>query len=198
MDSIALAVKLILGHNSCIGAFNSCANSLFHLMSFAEIISVAPMLDVTDRHFNYFLRGISRCTTLYTEMHVDTTLIHQIPNLDFFIGVDRDCADPTVIQLGGSKSEELRQATEIVCAYGGYSEVNLNCGCPSPKVYKRCFGARLMLNPELVRELCSQMVRVSNVPVTVKCRIGADDLDSYEDLTRFIATVHTAGIEHLM
>lgn len=164
-------------------------------MSYPEIISVAPMLEVTDRHFNYFLRGISKCTTLYTEMHVDTTLIHQFSNLEYFIGIDRDCADPTVIQLGGSQAEELKQATEIVCAYGGYSEINLNCGCPSPKVYKRCFGARLMLDPELVRQLVSTMARVSNVPITVKCRIGADDVDSYEDLTRFIATVHMGGVD---
>lgn len=162
-------------------------------MSYPELVSVAPMLDVTDRHFRYFLRGITRCTTLYTEMHVDTTLIHQEANLDFFIGYDKDCTDPTVIQLGGSRPEELRQATELVTANGGYSEINLNCGCPSPRVTKRCFGARLMLEPELVRALVSTMARVATVPVTVKCRIGADDLDSYEDLTKFIATVHSGG-----
>jgi tRNA-dihydrouridine synthase A len=130
-----------------------------------EIVSVAPMLECTDRHFRYFLRGITRCTTLYTEMVVDTTLTHQENNLEFFIGLDRECADPTVIQLGGHDAEDLARASLLCDRYGGYSEINLNCGCPSPKVTKRCFGARLMLEPDLVRELVHSMCRVSSIPV---------------------------------
>ncbi len=98
-----------------------------------------------------------------------------------------------VIQLGGHNAEDLARAAMMCDQYGGYSEINLNCGCPSPRVSKRCFGARLMLEPDHVRELVSSMTRVSSVPITVKCRIGADDLDKYEDLVRFIATVHSGG-----
>lgn len=158
-----------------------------------EVLSVAPMLECTDRHWRYFLRGITRHTTLYTEMYVDTTLINQEPNLEYFIGHDCEHADPTVIQLGGHDAEDMKAAVELVNRIGGYSEINLNCGCPSPRVYKRCFGARLMLEPDHVRELVHAMSRVAAVPVTVKCRIGADDLDSYEDLQRFIETVHSGG-----
>lgn len=154
---------------------------------------MAPMLECTDRHFRYFLRGITKCTTLYTEMVVDTTLLHQRPNLDFFIGNDVSDGGPTVIQLGGHNAEELREATEICSTYGGYSEINLNCGCPSPRVSQRCFGARLMLEPDHVRELVHSMGRVTDLPITVKCRIGADDFDKYEDLTRFVRTVSTGG-----
>jgi tRNA-dihydrouridine synthase A len=82
----------------------------------------------------------------------------------------------------------------MICdQFGGYTEINLNCGCPSPRVSKRCFGAKLMLEPDHVRELVHSMTRVSSIPITVKCRIGADDLDKYEDLTRFIDTVSRGG-----
>jgi tRNA-dihydrouridine synthase A len=126
-------------------------------------------------------------------MIVDTTLMHQRANLDYFIGNDAIEGGPTVMQLGGHNAEELKMATEIVSTFGSYSEINLNCGCPSPRVSRRCFGARLMLEPDHVRELVYSMGRATDLPITVKCRIGADDVDKYEDLTKFIATVGSGG-----
>ena len=86
------------------------------------------------------------------------------------------------------------EATQIISQYGDYSEINLNAGCPSPRVSKRCFGAKLMLNPEHLREICSKMVRCSSVPITLKCRLGVDDHDSYDELTKLIEVVHSTGV----
>ncbi|RHY84867.1 hypothetical protein DYB26_016135, partial [Aphanomyces astaci] len=139
-------------------------------------LSVAPMMDWTDRHYRYMMRLITRRTLLYTEMVVDAT----------------------------------------VCdSYGSFHEININVGCPSPKVSKNCFGARLMLDPAHVRDICHEMRRqVTSTPITVKCRLGVDDFDSYdprvnppfsteltdmvlgryEYLHEFVATVQTSGV----
>jgi tRNA-dihydrouridine synthase A len=128
---------------------------------------------------------------------VDTTLIHQQHNLGVFLKNDVVDGDgDTVIQLGGSNPEEMAEAGGIVQDYanGRYAEMNINCGCPSPKVVGKCFGAKLMLDPPLVRELAYSLVRRVSVPVSIKCRIGADDHDSYEELCEFIDTVRSAGV----
>ena len=158
-----------------------------------EKLSVAPMMECTDRHYRYLMRGITRHTVLYTEMVVDGTVMHQIPNLDFFIGKDIE-EQPSVIQIGGFDPDSVAEAASVVMQYGSkYSEINLNCGCPSPRVSLRSFGARLMLEPELVREIVYKTSRMVSVPVTVKCRIGVDAKDSYDELCDFIHTVSQGG-----
>ena len=157
-----------------------------------EPLSVAPMMDWTHAHWRAYFRGISRKTVLYSEMIVDSTVLHQQTNLDFFLGRQVH-EDPSVIQLGGSVPEDLARATEVLGQYGDYSEFNLNCGCPSEKVSTGCFGAKLMLQPELVREIMHQMQRRTDKPVTVKCRIGVDANDSYDELTHFIQTAASGG-----
>eukprot|EP01035_Chromulina_nebulosa_P002734 gene2734-3723_t len=157
-----------------------------------ERVSIAPMMEWTDPHFRALMRGITKRTVLYTEMVVDDTVLHS-PNLDFYLG-NYGNQHPSVIQLGGSDPTTLAQAAELCERYGGgYGEINLNCGCPSQRVAKKCFGAKLMLQPDLVRQIVSSMSRRVSIPVTVKCRIGADDMDSYEELTRFISEAHQGG-----
>ncbi|GJP73996.1 hypothetical protein CLOP_g4649 [Closterium sp. NIES-67] len=154
-------------------------------------LSVAPMMDWTDCHYRQLARLMSRHTWLYTEMVVDNTLLHQQPHLDRFLLSPRS-QRPVVLQLGGSDPPSLAEATRLALPYA-YDEINLNCGCPSPAVSGHgCFGARLMLSPKLVASICAAMGEVAGaagVPVTVKCRIGVDDCDSYEQLHEFISTV---------
>ena len=159
-----------------------------------ERISVAPMMEMTDSHWRMMLRGITRKTVLYTEMVVDDAVNHtDNSSLDYFIGKNID-ESPSVIQLGGHNPETLGQAAENCEIYGaGYGEINLNCGCPSQRVAKRCFGAKLMLEPHLVREIVHSMVRRVSIPITVKCRIGADDQDSYAELLDFIRAASAGG-----
>lgn len=159
-----------------------------------ELLSVAPMMEVTDRHFRRLLRFLTKKTILYTEMVVDETIIHN-PNLDMFIGRSIE-ENPSIIQLGGHDPELLARAAEICQVYSGdsYGEINLNCGCPSQRVSKRCFGAKLMLEPDLVRQLVYEMGRRVSVPISVKCRIGVDEQDSYDELKNFISTVHQGGV----
>jgi tRNA-dihydrouridine synthase A len=122
-------------------------------------------------------------------MVVDDAVIHS-PNLDFLIGKDVE-EQPSVIQLGGHEPENLAKAADICSTYGGaYEELNLNCGCPSQRVSKRCFGAKLMEEPDLVREIVSQMQRRTHQTVTVKCRLGVDSRDSYEELCQFVLACH--------
>jgi len=105
---------------------------------------------------------------------------------------------PVVVQLGGSDLEKMAKATSI-CASYGYDEININCGCPSPKVKEGSFGAALMLNPQAVYDIANAMIKASNgIPITVKCRIGVDDHDSFEELTKFISTVSSAGVNHFI
>lgn len=157
-----------------------------------ERLSIAPMMEWTDPHYRMLMRGLTKHTVLYSEMVVDDTVIHS-PGLNFFIGKNIQ-EEPSVIQLGGHEPENLARAAELCEQYGGgYGEINLNCGCPSPRVAKRCFGAKLMLEPELVREIVYSMQRRVSIPITVKCRIGADDLDSYDDLTNFIRCASAGG-----
>jgi tRNA-dihydrouridine synthase A len=119
-------------------------------------------------------------------------------NLDYFIGHSH-CEDPLAIQLGGSNPETVGEAAYVAEAWGNYCEINLNVGCPSPRVSRKCFGARLMLDPERVRQITHEMIRkVSRTEVTVKCRIGADDRDSYGDLCQFIEAVRSAGVRRFV
>ncbi len=150
---------------------------------------------LSDAHFRSFLRGLTKRTVMYTEMVVDDIIHHGQDNLDIFIGRNSE-ERPSVIQLGGFDPDRLGSAAEICSRFAGqYDEININCGCPSQRVSKRSFGAKLMLEPDLVREIVHTMNRqVSHaIPISVKCRIGVDANDSYEELCTFIREAHAGG-----
>ncbi|KAL6660442.1 hypothetical protein ACP70R_001988 [Stipagrostis hirtigluma subsp. patula] len=150
------------------------------------LFSVAPMMDWTDNHYRTLARLISRHAWLYTEMVVAETIVHQKDNLDRFLAFPEE-QHPIVLQIGGSNLDNLAKATELANAYR-YDEINLNCGCPSGKVAGHgYFGARLMFDPE--GDAMSAIAANSDVPVSVKCRIGVDDRDSYEELCEFVDKV---------
>jgi len=154
-----------------------------------RLISVAPMMDCTDRHDRYFLRLISKNIKLYTEMIVAKAIIRG--DRDFLLKFNY-LEKPLALQVGGSDPKELAKATKIAEDYG-YDEINLNLGCPSKKVQKNKFGACLMKEPNLVGECVNEMKNVSNLPVTVKTRIGFDDCESYEYLKKFLTIIKNAG-----
>ena len=151
--------------------------------------SVAPMMDRTDRHCRYFHRLLTKRSFLYTEMlHANAVLKGDTEKL---LNHHTD-EHPLVLQLGGSDPSALAEASSISEKFG-YSEVNLNVGCPSSKVQKGRFGAILMKEPKLVAKCISQMKEATTLPVTVKCRIGVDDMDQNIHLDNFINEVSSAG-----
>ncbi|AYV23033.1 tRNA dihydrouridine(20/20a) synthase DusA [Vibrio mediterranei] len=157
----------------------------------ANRLSIAPMLDWTDRHCRYFHRLLSSQTLLYTEMVTTGAIIHG--KGDFLAYNEEE--HPVALQLGGSNPADLATCAKLA-AERGYDEINLNVGCPSDRVQNGRFGACLMAEPELVAECVAAMKEVVDVPVTVKTRIGIDDQDSYEFLTRFVSLVsEKAGCE---
>jgi tRNA-dihydrouridine synthase A len=158
---------------------------------FSRRISVAPMMDYTDRHARYFLRLIAPDVLLYTEMVTTGAILHGDQN--YLLGFDQ-AEHPLALQLGGSDPQQLAECAAIGEGYG-YDEINLNVGCPSPRVSKGSFGACLMLEPQLVAECVAAMRVKVKIPVTVKCRIGVDQHDSYEQLCYFIKSVAAAGCE---
>ncbi len=153
--------------------------------------SIAPMLDWTDPHCRYFHRTLSQHALLYTEMVTTGAILHG--NRDRHLQFNAE-EHPVALQLGGSNPADLAECSRIATAYG-YDEINLNVGCPSDRVQNGRFGACLMAEPELVAECVTAMRQAVSIPVTVKSRIGIDDRDSYEELTRFISTVAAAGCE---
>jgi tRNA-dihydrouridine synthase A len=157
----------------------------------AHRVSVAPMMDYTDRHFRYFIRLMSRHTGLYTEMLTTGALLHGDPRrfLEFHAA-----EHPLALQLGGSEPGQLAACARIAADYG-YDEVNLNAGCPSDRVQQGRFGACLMNEPKLVRECVSAMRAASPLPVTVKTRFGVDERDSYPELVDFISTTAQGGCD---
>ncbi|PCJ20745.1 MAG: tRNA dihydrouridine(20/20a) synthase DusA [Candidatus Cloacimonadota bacterium] len=157
-------------------------------------ISIAPMMDYTDRHYRYFMRQISKKVLLYTEMVVSSTIKYASKDgrLDKYLGFSPQEL-PLCIQLGGNNPQELGEAS-IICQDYGYSEINLNVGCPSNRVQSGAFGACLMKNPNLVAECLLTMKNKVSIPISVKHRIGVDDLDSYEDLSNFIKIVSSVGV----
>lgn len=156
-----------------------------------RLISIAPMMDWTDRHDRYFLRLIAPNVLLYTEMVTANALIYG----DYHkLLVFHPAEHPVALQLGGSEPTKLAQCAKLGEEYG-YDEINLNVGCPSDRVQSGQFGACLMLKPQLVADCVAAMKQAVNIPVTVKCRIGVDEQDSYEQLTHFIETIKQAGCE---
>ncbi|GJM01823.1 MAG: tRNA-dihydrouridine(20/20a) synthase [Rhodomicrobium sp.] len=153
-------------------------------------LSVAPMMEWTDRHCRYFHRQITSQALLYTEMVTAEAIIHgPRERLLSFSAAEH----PVALQLGGSDAANLRQAVLIANEYG-YDEINLNVGCPSDRVQNGRFGACLMQEPETVRSCMEAMAEVATSPVTVKCRIGVDDMDDEKGLANFIETVSKAGV----
>ena len=153
-------------------------------------LSVAPMMDWTDRHCRAFHRVLTRQTLLYTEMAVDKAVIHG--DRDKLIGFEA-AEHPVAIQLGGSDPADLAEASRIAEGYG-YHEINLNVGCPSDRVQSGRFGACLMQEPQLVADCVAAMQAAVSVPVTVKCRIGVDDQEPEEALFTLIDTVRQTGV----
>lgn len=155
----------------------------------ARRLSVAPMMDWTDRDCRYLLRLISRQCLLYTEMVTTGALIHG--DRERFLGHDA-FEYPLALQLGGSEPDELAQCAKMG-EDAGYQEININVGCPSDRVQSGRFGACLMAEPDLVAEGVAAMQHAVDIPVTVKTRLGIDDYDSYRFLTDFIDKVSAAG-----
>ena len=154
----------------------------------AHRLSVAPMLDWTDRHCRYFHRLLSSQTLLYTEMVTTGAIIHG--KGDFLAYNEEE--HPVALQLGGSNPADLARCAKLA-QERGYDELNLNVGCPSDRVQNGRFGACLMAEPDLVAQCVAAMKEVVDIPVTVKTRIGIDDQDSYEFLTNFVTLVSETG-----
>ena len=154
-------------------------------------LSVAPMLDWTDRHCRYLHRQLSRHTRLYTEMVTTGALLHgdQPRHLDFNAE-----EHPVALQLGGSEPADLAACAKLAQRWG-YDEVNLNCGCPSERVQRGAFGACLMAEPQLVADGVKAMRDAVSIPVTVKHRIGIDKIERYEFVRDFVGTIAEAGCE---
>jgi tRNA-dihydrouridine synthase A len=152
-------------------------------------LSVAPMMDWTDRHCRYFHRLLTASAVLYTEMVTTGAVLHGDRDhlLEF-----HEAEHPLALQLGGSDPVELAECARIAAARG-YDEINLNVGCPSDRVQKGRFGACLMREPELVRDSVRAMLDAVEIPVTVKTRLGVDELDSYGYFSDFIDTVAESG-----
>lgn len=151
--------------------------------------SVAPMLNWTDRHCRYFHRLMTKKSLLYTEMVTTGAILYGDQKHHLYFKADEN---PVALQLGGSDPEDLKLSAKIAEDYG-YSEINLNCGCPSDRVQKGRFGACLMTEPELVAECFDAMQSAVSIPVTIKNRIGIDDQDNYEFTHRFIDIISQAG-----
>ncbi len=154
-------------------------------------LSVAPMMDWTDRHQRVFMRGLTKNTLLYTEMVVAPAIIFGKDGPGRFLDFS-DVEHPIALQLGGSDPKQLAQCAKIAQDWG-YDEINLNCGCPSDRVSAGRFGACLMGEPELVADCIKAMQDATDLPVTIKHRIGIDDLDSYELLCAFIDKIAQTG-----
>ena len=154
-------------------------------------VSVAPMMDCTDRHERYFLRLISKNVLLYTEMIVDEAINrgNKKKLLEFNIN-----EKPVALQLGGSSPKLLSEASKIGEDFG-YDEINLNLGCPSKKVEKNKFGACLMKEPNLVADCLSKMQSTTNLPITIKTRIGYDNVEDYENFHNFISILKSTGVK---
>jgi tRNA-dihydrouridine synthase A len=157
-------------------------------------LSIAPMMDWTDRHYRYFMRQITRRTLLYTEMVTMQAVIRGDRErlLGFF-----EIEKPLALQLGGDDPALLAECARIAQEWG-YDEVNLNVGCPSERVQRGSFGACLMLEPERVASCVAAMREAVGLPVTVKHRIGVDERDQYEDMARFVSTVAAAGADRFI
>ena len=157
-------------------------------MPFKHPISIAPMMDRTDRHYRRMMRLISKRTLLYTEMITPNAIVHG--DREKLLGHDEE--SPCSLQLGGDDPVALAAAAKIGQEWG-YDEINLNVGCPSDRVQNGNFGACLMRTPDVVARAFEAIRDAVDIEVTVKHRIGVDDLDRYEDMHNFVTVVSAAG-----
>jgi len=159
-----------------------------------SLVSVAPMMDWTDKHCRYFYRLISKNVQLYTEMITTKAILRGDKNrlLDFN-GIE----NPLVLQLGGSDPKEMGECA-IIAEDWGYDEVNINVGCPSDRVLSGSFGACLMKEPKLVAKCVEAMIERCGIPITVKHRIGIDDMESYDQLSDFVSLISQKGCQHFI
>ncbi len=162
----------------------------------SRLVSIAPMMGWTDRHARYFLRLISKHTLLYTEMVNTGAMLHnkqKVGEQQRFLAFHAD-EHPLALQLGGSDPAALAQSA-LMAEDAGFDEVNLNVGCPSDRVKSGNFGACMMAQPELVADCVSAMMTKVSIPVTVKCRIGIDEMEAYQPLEHFINIVAGGGCD---
>ena len=157
-------------------------------------VSVAPMMDWTDRHYRYFMRRITRRVLLYTEMVTTGAII--FGDRDHLLGFDEE-EHPLSLQIGGDDPDACARSVRIAEDYG-YDEYDLNVGCPSDRVQDGAFGACLMAKPETVARIVGAMKQVTDTPVTVKHRIGIDGREDYEDLAEFVSRVSEAGADRFI
>ena len=157
-------------------------------------VSVAPMMDCTDRHDRYFMRIMSKNVMLYTEMIATKSAIYGDRKKILSYNSEEK---PLALQVGGSDKQELSEVAKIAEDMG-YNEININLGCPSKKVQKNKFGACLMKEPDLVSECINQMVNSCKIPVTAKTRIGFDDVENFDYLNKFILKMKEAGCKTFM
>jgi len=157
-------------------------------------VSVAPMMNWTDKHCRYFYRLLSQCTQLYTEMITSKAILKGDKNrlLDY-----NAVEHPLVLQIGGSNPVEMAKCA-VIAKRWGYDEVNINVGCPSDRVMSGSFGACLMRKPDLVASCVESMIEVCDIPVSVKSRIGIDEMESYEQLSDFVYRIHKKGCQHFI
>jgi tRNA-dihydrouridine synthase A len=152
-------------------------------------ISVAPMMDWTDRHCRYFHRLISPNAKLYTEMVTTGALLHG--DVERHLRFNKE-EHPVALQLGGSEPDDLAECARLGEEYG-YDEINLNCGCPSDRVQSGRFGACLMKEPDHVADCVEAMIKAVRIPVTIKCRIGIDHQDDFAFLDKFVGSIADKG-----
>ncbi len=152
-------------------------------------VSVAPMMDCTDRHDRFFLRLMSKNVMLYSEMIATKSALHGDRKKILAYSPEEK---PLALQVGGSDKKELAEVAKIAEDMG-YDEININLGCPSKKVQKNMFGACLMKEPDLVSECIYEMVKSCKIPVTAKTRIGFDDTEDFEYLNKFLLKMKEAG-----
>ena len=157
----------------------------------AKPLSVAPMMERTDRHYRYFMRTMTKSTLLYTEMVTSHALLHG--DREYLLGFDA-LEHPIVLQIGGDDPALMAECARIAEDVG-YDAVNINVGCPSSRVQRGNFGVCLMKTPAVVARCVEAMQAACSIPVTVKHRIGVDDLDAYEDMVNFVRTVSESGCE---
>tara|TARA_R100001129_G_scaffold15156_4_gene9884 strand:- start:3306 stop:4385 length:1080 start_codon:yes stop_codon:yes gene_type:complete len=184
--------EMLEAHPSCFPKINASNPDEPQLTyDHKHAFAVAPMIDWTDRHCRYFHRQLTRHALLYTEMIVDEAAIHG--DRQKLLGFD-DAEHPVALQLGGSVPEKMAEAARIGAGFG-YDEINMNVGCPSDRVQSGAFGACLMRDPDVVARCVSAMKAATDLPVTVKCRIGVDDQDPEAALSELVAKVVDAGAD---
>mgnify|MGYP000008715117 FL=1 len=157
-------------------------------------VSVAPMMDWTDKHCRYFYRLLSQYTQLYTEMITSKAILKGDNNrlLDY-----NAVEHPLVLQIGGSDPVEMADCA-VIAKRWGYDAVNINVGCPSDRVMSGSFGACLMREPDLVASCVESMIEACDIPVSVKSRIGIDEMETYDELSDFVYRIHKKGCQHFI